>query len=194
MPFHISPSESVPIVMMTKTDKGVRYTKERDLEIAEIPYRNNRFSMLMLLPGKGIKLENIEKKLDHLKFTEWTVFMSPKKVRLTIPKFKAEQSFELNDALKEMGMASAFTAGEADFSGMSGKKDLYIGSAIHKTFLDVGEDGTEAAAATAVIMTKTSVMPDNEETIEFKADRPFIYLIRDNRTGVILFIGRYTKP
>ena len=93
-----------------------------------------------------------------------------------------------------MGMASAFTASEADFSGMSGKKNLYIGSAIHKTFLDVGEDGTEAAAATAVIMTKTSMMPDNEETIEFKADRPFIYLIRDNQTGVILFIGRYTKP
>ena len=194
MPFYTSPSKSVPTVMMTKTDKGVRYTKEHDLEITEIPYRNNRFSMLVLLPSKGIKLENIEKKLDHLKFTEWTAFMSAQKVRLTIPKFKAEQSFELNDALKEMGMASAFTASEADFSGMSGKKNLYIGSAIHKTFLDVGEDGTEAAAATAVIMTKTSMMPDNEETIEFKADRPFIYLIRDNQTGVILFIGRYTKP
>ena len=194
MPFHISPSESVPTVMMANTYKGIRYSKESDLEIAEIPYSNNRFSMLILLPLKGVKLENIEKKLDHLKFTEWTALMSPKKVRLTIPKFKTEQSFELDDALKEMGMASAFKATEADFSGMNGKKNLYIGAAIHRTFLDVGEDGTEAAAATAVIMTKTSVMHDPEETIEFKADRPFIYMIRDNQTGTILFIGRYTKP
>jgi len=120
--------------------------------------------------------------------------MSPKKVRLTIPKFKTEQSFELDDALKEMGMASAFKARDANFSGMNGKKNLYIGAAIHKTFLEVGEDGTEAAATTAVIMTKTSAMNDPEETIEFKADRPFIYMIRDNQTGTILFIGRYTKP
>lgn len=194
MPFHISPSESVPTVMMTKTDKGVRYSKEIDFEIADMPYRNNRFSMLILLPKKGIKLEKIEKKLDQLNFVEWTAFLAPHKVRLTIPKFKTEQSFELGEALKGMGMASAFDANKADFSGMNGKKNLYIGAAIHKTFLEVGEEGTEAAAATAVIMTKTSIMHDPEETIEFKADRPFIYMIKDNQTGAILFIGRYTKP
>lgn len=120
--------------------------------------------------------------------------MSQKKVQLTMPKFKTEQGFELSEALKEMGMTSAFNAKGADFSGMNGKKNLYIGAAVHKTFLEVGEDGTEAAAATAVIMTKTSAMHDPEKTIEFKADRPFIYVIRDNQTGAILFIGRYTKP
>ncbi|NLD04669.1 MAG: serpin family protein, partial [Synergistaceae bacterium] len=194
VPFHISPTESVPTVMMTKTDKKVRYSKESDLEIVDIPYTNNRFSMLILLPQKGTKLEKIEQKLNHLNFVEWTAFLTSQKVRLTIPKFKTEQSFELSEALKGMGMASAFNAGKADFSGMNGKKNLYIGAAIHKTFLEVGEEGTEAAAATAVIMTKTSIMHDPEETIEFKADRPFIYMIKDNQTGAILFIGRYTKP
>lgn len=194
MPFYTNPAKSVPTVMMTKTDKDLRYSNESDLEIAEIPYRNKRFSMLILLPHKGVELEKIEKKLDHLKFTEWTSFMSQKKVKLTMPKFKTEQGFELSEALKEMGMTSAFNAKGADFSGMNGKKNLYIGAAVHKTFLEVGEDGTEAAAATAVIMTKTSAMHDPEKTIEFKADRPFIYVIRDNQTGAILFIGRYTKP
>lgn len=194
VPFYISSSEAVPTVMMTKTDNGIRYSKESDIEIAEIPYSNNRFSMVILLPQKEVKLDTIEKKLDNLKFTEWTAFLAPQKVRLTIPKFQAEQSFDLGQSLKGMGMASAFKAGKADFSGMNGKKNLYIGAAIHKTFLEVGEEGTEAAAATAVIMTKTSLTHDPEETIEFKADRPFIYIIKDNQTGAILFIGRYTKP
>jgi serpin B len=120
--------------------------------------------------------------------------MSPQRVRLTIPKFKAEQSFELSKVLTDMGMGSAFNEGEADFSGINGKKNLYIGAVIHKTFLEVGEEGTEAAAATAVIMTKTSIAPEKDDLIEFKADRPFIYIIRDNLTEAILFIGRYTKP
>lgn len=194
MPFYISSSETVPTVMMTKTDKEVMYSKESDLEIAEIPYSNNRFSMVILLPQKGAKLDKIEKNLSNLKFTEWTAFLAPQKVRLTIPKFQTEQSFDLGQTLRGMGMTSAFKAGKADFSGMNGKKNLYIGAAIHKTFLAVGEEGTEAAAATAVIMTKTSFTQDSEETIEFKADRPFIYIIKDNQTGAILFIGRYTKP
>lgn len=194
IPFHISPNNSVPTIMMTKTDREVKYSKESDLEIVDIPYKNNRFSMLILLPEKERNLEEIEKKLDYLKFIEWTAFLTPQKVRLTIPKFKTEQSFELSEALRKMGMPDAFNAGKANFSEMNGKKNLYIGAAIHKTFIEVGEKGTEAAAATAVIMSKTSVMHDPQKTIEFKADRPFIYMIKDNQTGAILFIGRYTKP
>ncbi len=192
--FNISPSESVQTIMMTKTDKEIKYLKESDFEIAEIPYKNNRFSMLIILPNKGLELASIESKLDYLKFSAWTVFMSPQKVRLTIPKFKTEQNFELGDALTKMGMGSAFNPNEADFSGMNGKKNLHIGAVIHKTFLEVGEEGTEAAAATAVIITKTSLGPQEDYFVEFKADRPFIYLIRDNLTGAIIFIGRYTKP
>jgi len=194
MPFYVSPSESVQTIMMTKTEEKIKYVKENNLEIAEIPYKNNRFSMLLLLPGKSSELASIEKNLDYIKFSALTALMTPQRVRLTIPKFKAEQSFELSSALTDMGMGSAFNAGGADFSGMNGKKNLYIGAVIHKTFLEVGEEGTEAAAATAVIMTKTSIAPEKDDPIEFKADRPFIYIIRDNLTEAILFIGRYTKP
>lgn len=194
MPFYINPSESVQTIMMTKTEEDIKYLKENNLEIAEIPYKDNRFSMLLLLPGKGSELASIEKNLDYIKFSALTALMSPQRVRLTIPKFKAEQSFELSKVLTDMGMGSAFNEGEADFSGINGKKNLYIGAVIHKTFLEVGEEGTEAAAATAVIMTKTSIAPEKDDLIEFKADRPFIYIIRDNLTEAILFIGRYTKP
>ena len=194
MPFYATPSEPVPTVMMTKTESGIRYLKEEGIEIAEIPYKDDRFSMLLLLPREGTDLRKIEKKLDYTKFIEWTTLMSPKKVKLTIPKFKTEESLELSEALKRMGIKEAFDQGIADFSGINGKKNMYIGAAIHKTFLEVGEEGTEAAAATALIMTKTSLAPDTEDIVEFKADRPFIYIIRDNLTGTIIFIGRCTRP
>ena len=194
MPFYATASEQIPTVMMTKTESGIRYLKEDGIEIAEIPYKDNRFSMLVLLPQKGTDLRKIDRKLDYTKFTEWATLMSPHKVKLTIPKFKTEQSFELSEALKGMGITEAFDPGRADFSGMNGKRNMYIGAALHKTFIEVGEEGTEAAAATAVIMTKTSMNPDTGDIIEFKADRPFIYIIRDNGTGAILFIGRYAKP
>ena len=194
MPFYATASEQIPTVMMTKTESGIRYLKEDGIEIAEIPYKDNRISMLVLLPQKGTDLRKIDRKLDYTKFTEWATLMSPHKVKLTIPKFKTEQSFELSEALKGLGITEAFDPGRADFSGMNGKRNMYIGAALHKTFIEVGEEGTEAAAATAVIMTKTSMNPDTGDIIEFKADRPFIYIIRDNGTGAILFIGRYAKP
>ena len=194
VPFYATPSGPVPTVMMTKTESGIRYLKEDSIEIAEIPYKDEKFSMLVILPQEGTDLRKIEKKLDYKKFIEWTTLMSPQKVKLTIPKFKTEQSIELSEALKQMGITGAFDPGMADFSAMNGKKNMYIGAALHKTFLEVGEEGTEAAAATALIMTKTSLEPDAEDIIEFKADRPFIYIIRNNLTGAIIFIGRCTRP
>ncbi len=194
MTFYPGSSDPIPTVMMTKTESGIRYLKEDGIEIAEIPYKENRFSMIVILPQKETGLSNIERKLDYTKFIQWTTFMSPQKVKLIIPKFKAEQSFELGEALEGMGLTKAFDPAKADFSGMNGKKNMYIGAAIHKAFLEVGEEGTEAAAATAVIMTKTSMTSDSDKIIEFKADRPFIYIIRDNITGAILFIGRCVKP
>ena len=194
MPFYASPSEPVPTVMMTKTESGIRYLKEDGIEIAEIPYKDNRFSMVVILPQKGTDLRKTERKLDYTRFIKWTTLMSPQKVKLTIPKFKTEQSFELSEALKGMGITEAFDPARADFSGMNGKRNMYISAALHKTFIEVGEEGTEAAAATAVIMTKTSMAPDSGDIIEFKADRPFIYIIKDNVTGAILFIGRCTRP
>jgi serpin B len=109
---------------------------------------------------------------------------------LGIPKFKMTCEFSLADTLKEMGMPMAF-GGQADFSGMNGKQDLYISAVIHKAFVDVNEEGTEAAAATAVVVERKSAAP--VQTI-FYADHPFLFLIRDSRTGAILFMGRLASP
>ncbi len=193
-PFWVKRDKSVPTIMMNRTGDSIKYAKTGNSEIAELPYKDSRFSMLVILPDKATDIETVEKNVTESLLKEWASKMSPQKVRITIPKFKIEQSFELNKALAEMGMPSAFDSDSADFSGMNGKHNMYIGSVIHKTFVEVGEDGTEAAAATAVIMMKTSFAPGHEDYIEFNADRPFIFLIKDNENNAILFIGRYSHP
>jgi serpin B len=110
-----------------------------------------------------------------------------------MPKFRTETDFTLSDVLPEMGMPDAFDGGVADLSGMDGTRNLYITEVVHKAFVDVDEEGTEAAAATAVIVGEVSA-PDPSQTVEFKVDRPFIFLIRDNATKSILFVGRILDP
>ena len=108
-----------------------------------------------------------------------------------MPRFKIESQFSLKEALSELGMPIAFSESEADFSGMDGKKDLFISDVVHKSFVDVDEEGTEAAAATGVIISTTSAPMDPKE---ITLDRPFIFLIRDNPTGSILFLGQVENP
>jgi serpin B len=113
-------------------------------------------------------------------------------VILSLPRFSYESAFGLNDSLRALGLTDAFDPDLADFSGMDGAQDLFIGSVLHKAFVAVDENGTEAAAATAVIMQITSAIVG--EPIEFTVDRPFIFLIRDNQTGTVLFVGRVMAP
>ena len=115
-------------------------------------------------------------------------------MKIYLPKFKQENDYDLAQTLAEMGMPSAFSPGSADFSGITGMDDIYISNIIHKTFIEVAEEGTEAAAATAVIMMRTSMPAPDDGMVVFRAERPFIYLIKDNATGTILFIGRYARP
>ena len=109
-----------------------------------------------------------------------------------MPKFKQESSYDLSTTLAALGMGSAFDAGTADFSGITGNRDMAISGVLHKTFVEVSEEGTEAAAATAVIVMRASLAP--QERVIFCADRPFVYMIRDNASGALLFIGRYAHP
>lgn len=192
-PFWTTQQNSVSAVMMNKTDDDIPYLKTDELEAVEIPYKDNRFSMLVMLPDKSSSLSALETKLSQENFEKWILAMKPERVKMYIPKFKEEQSFELASTLSVMGMPSAFDGRKADFSGMNGKHNMYIGNVIQKTFIEVGEEGTEAAAATAVIMMKSS-MPPMDPPIVFRADRPFIYMIKDNNSGAILFIGRFAKP
>src|SRR5262249_7820377 len=112
-----------------------------------------------------------------------------KQVQLALPKFRAESSFSLREALSTMGMANAFSSG-ADFSGIDGRRNLALSQVVHKAFIDVSEEGTEAAAATGAVVSLTALA----QPVVFRADHPFLYLIRDTGSGAVLFAGRYAGP
>jgi len=157
---------------------------------AEIPYAGESAAMTLLVPDEG-RFEEIESQLDGAMFDQMLSNLAPADVTLQMPKFEYESAFMLSDTLANMGMPHAFDSDLADFSGMTDQQALYIGNVIHKAFVAVDEEGTEAAAATAVIMEgATAMMPDNMLVI----DRPFIYFIRDLESGQILFIGRVLNP
>jgi serpin B len=117
--------------------------------------------------------------------------MRERSVAVWMPRFKTTSSFNLNEVLKSMGMTEAFSM-DADFSGMTGNKELYLSAVLHKAYVDVNEEGTEAAAATAAVMTLKGRPP--EKRVVFRADHPFVFIIRDNSTDSILFMGRVTDP
>lgn len=168
-----------------------KYMENDTLKILELPYIGDDLSMVVLLPAKVDGLPRLEAVLSKEKLNAWIGSLSPREVFVFLPKFKITSQFSLGKTLISMGMSDPFCA-KADFSGIDGTKDLFISAVIHKAFVDVGEEGTEAAAATAVVMRLTSAAPSACPV--FLADHPFIFLIRDNRTGGILFIGRIINP
>lgn len=171
--------------------------------MVELSYKGDDLSMVVIAPNKADGLPAIEKKLTPSNLNTWIGQLKERKTHVYLPKFKLETMYKMNDTLKSMGMPRAFTdprlPNGADFTGMSGSPSvmdrLYIGFVVHKAFVEVNEEGTEAAAVTAVGMAGvTSVPRDIPFTPEFKADRPFIYLIREKSTGSILFLGRMMDP
>jgi serine protease inhibitor len=177
---------------MFRSDKLPYFANEK-MEALELPYEGGDFSLLIFLPKIALSLPELEEGLTAEDFVSVISSLQEKDVDVIIPKFKAETKTDLEDLLAEMGMPLAFS-NKADFSGMTGEKDLKIDKVIHKAMIDVTEEGTEAAAATAVVIVrKTAIMPDEEQKIIFKADRPFLYLIKDNRFNSILFMGRQLR-
>jgi serpin B len=166
------------------------YLKEEDFEALELPYEEHDLSMIVLLPNNADGLPTFEKKLTAANLTEWLGKLSDHKVDVTLPKFRLTCEFMLNDVLSKMGMPVAFDSDKADFSGMTTHDRLFISHVVHKAFVYVDEAGTEAAASTAVVMERLS----NPTPATFRADHPFVYLVRDNRTGSILFLGRVVDP
>lgn len=174
---------------MNKT-LSLNYYEDGVAQVVEIPYSGEKLSMMVILPKKKYGMEELESRLSQDLYRTYLGSMHTKKVDLSLPKFTVNAEYELSKVLKEMGMKSAFGEG-ADFSEMTGNKDLFINNIVHKSFVDVNEEGTEAAAATGVVMRKTSAIM---ETVEFKADHPFIFLIKDRETNSILFMGRLMNP
>jgi len=176
-------------MMKTGQDASFRYLKEDGYQVVELPYIGNQVSMLVVVPDQG-KFEGYEAQFSIEELNHIVDSLNYSPLELTFPKFEFETEISLASTLATMGMPTAFSDA-ADFSGMTGAKDLFISDVFHKAFVSVDEEGTEAAAATAVVMSLTS-MP--ESPIELTVDRPFLFLIREHETGTVLFMGRVVNP
>ena len=189
--FKITPTNVVktPMMYMDPDKARFNYADIGDLQILELPYKGEKISMLVLLPTEN--LDAIEPSLTAEKLNEYKAQMTETKLdSIYLPKFEFDTKYFMADTLSNLGMPTAFTWPGADFSGMDGTDDLYISSVIHQAYVKVDEKGTEAAAATAVVVGIKSAMPRNE----FRADHPFIFIIQEKETGNILFMGRVTDP
>jgi len=192
--FHVSLNRDVDAEMMKQTH-FFGLAELEGFKLLVMPYKGNEASMLVLLPDKVDGLEALERSVSAEKLASWLEKTKSVRVALSIPKFKNTSALNLNTPLITLGMKKAFAVGQADFNGIANVpgEPLYIGLVIHKALVDVNEEGTEAAAATAVSMLAGAAMRP-AEPFPFVADHPFIYIIRSNRTGDILFMGRLTDP
>ena len=189
-PFHLAGGGTVDVPMMTETYRDYGYARGDGYQVVDVPYSWGEMSMTILLPDQGTTLEALEGSLDSDLLDQIVDGIETDYVTLTIPLFEFESEFNLGDTLAGMGMPDAFDD-RADFSGMTGSKDLGISRVVHKAYVSVDEMGTEAAAATGVV---TAASGPSKEPIAVTVDRPFIFLIRDIGTGTVLFLGRVSNP
>lgn len=187
LPFWITSEKSQSVPMMRAVNKKFRVMGNDDLQILELPYERESLSMLILLPSQK-DLTAFESSLNTENLSLWKQQLLEQEIPIYLPKFKITAEFSLGDSLAKMGMVDAFRPGKADFSGIDGEQTLFISAVVHKAFVEITEEGTEAAAATAVAVGRGG--PPKK----FLADHPFIFLIQENSTGNILFIGRLLDP
>ena len=185
--FFLLDGRSVRVPLMRQA-AGFRYAAGANYQAIELPYDGGELSMVILLPGTG-EFETFERGLDQAQLASILDSLSFRPIDLTMPRFELSSTFTLADALSALGMPLAFSE-DADFSGIDDTHDLFISDVIHQAFVAVDESGTEAAAATAVIVATESLV----ERTEVRIDRPFIFLIRDIETGALLFVGRTLNP
>ena len=186
-PFRLLDGSTVQTPMM-KLDARTLYGEVDGVQAVELPYTGFQYSAYVVVPAEG-EFEEFERTLNAEAVEAILDSLGDAQVKLTMPKFEFESSSNLNETLKALGMPLAFNPEKADFSGMDGTRGLSIADVVHKAFVSVDEEGTEAAAATAVVM-HTSLPPPAELVV----DRPFLFLIRHNQTGTILFVGRVLDP
>jgi serpin B len=189
--FETLTGESVEVSTMTLVDTIDRfyYTETEDVQLLELPYDGEDISMMIFLPKNNDIISLIDI-IDIEMFSIWTASMIEKKVDIYLPKFEIETKYSLKENLMNLGMKIPFTE-NADFSLITGGKDLFISNVVHKAFIDVNEEGTEAAAATGVMMELTA---NGDSNIVFDCDHPFLYIIYHKQTDTILFLGCFTKP
>ena len=189
-PFHLAAGRDIEAPLMNQK-AAFAYAETNNLQLIELPYLGNALSLVILLPKETATIGDLEHKLTEPVLNQWLGQTRRQRVDLFLPKFKVAAQCNLTQTLNQMGIKDAFTS-SADFSGIDGQRDLLISAVIHKACVDLNEQGTEAAAATGAVMALTSARPTAIPV--FRADHPFLYLIRDNTTRSILFMGRLSDP
>ena len=191
--FYAQADTVVTVPFMHERDH-FRYGENDRLQMLALPYIGRQLEMVILLPRSRDGIGPLESSLTPANLAAWTSGMRNQQVNVALPKFKMSCGFSLAQALKALGLKDAFDPSRADFSGMDGRAHwLYLSAVLHKAYIEVNEKGTEAAAATAVIM-RPMALRLQDRPREFRADHPFLFLIRDSTTGSILFMGRVMKP
>ncbi|KAK3606706.1 hypothetical protein CHS0354_013549 [Potamilus streckersoni] len=191
-PFYKLDGDAAKVYMMKSRMERTWYGEDQSLDCKalQLPYKGEDLYMLVLLPNKMDGLPALESKLSMTTLKLIQNNMSSGLVEVSLPKFKIEASFELSKVLSKLGMSDVFDENKADLSGMTNQKNVYLSQVFHKAFVEVNEEGTEAAAATGAVIKKRSLPVMHS----FDADHPFLFLIMDKRSGVILFLGRLVAP
>jgi len=189
--FTLLDGSQTQVKMMNNDELTLSYVKGDGYQAVELPYNGNAAAMNIIMPDEG-NFHNFEMTLDAQKLNDIFNSIQSTPITLGLPKFTFTTDFSLSDKLKSLGMTDAFDSNKADFSGMTGNHDLFISDVVHKAFVAVDEKGTEAAAATAVIMEAMSAPV--QQKVHLVIDHPFIFVIRDLASGQILFIGRVLNP
>jgi serpin B len=190
-PFHLAGGGTVQVPLMRQSGE-YRYLADDGLQAVALPYFGGRVEMMIVLPARPDGLPAVEKALTANKFKDWAARLRRSDGQVLLPRFTATDEFNLGDTLQDLGMRRAFGK-EADFGGMC-DEPLMIGQVVHKAFVDTNEEGTVAAAATGVTMKPMAAPPQPKQPFVFRADRPFLFVIRDTGTGTPLFVGRIANP
>uniref|UniRef100_A0A8D2AZ00 Serpin domain-containing protein n=1 Tax=Sciurus vulgaris TaxID=55149 RepID=A0A8D2AZ00_SCIVU len=192
MSFNINQEER-PVQMMCQEAKfNFAYIREAQTQVLELPYAGKELSMIILLPDEEVDLSLVENNLTFEKFMAWTkpTFMQTIEVEVFLPRFKLQENYDMESVLHRLGMVDAFQQGQADLSAMSTETDLCLSKVVHKSVLEVSEEGTEAVAASAIAIVDYC----SESSPRFCADHPFLFFIRHNKTNTLLFCGRFSSP
>lgn len=191
-PFHLANGEQKPVQMMAQSGRFA-YLKGEGFQMVSLPYGSGRLGMVIALPDEGVSLGEWLGTLNAEKWKEWTSRLAMNEGELQLPRFKVDYDKTLNNVLKSLGMEVAFIPDRADFSGMRDERDLFLQKVHHKAVVEVNEEGTEAAAVTSVQVGITSVQQPRPP-FKMVVDRPFLFAIRDTRTGMVLFLGAVYEP
>ncbi len=186
-PFHgVNNTQDIPLMHLYNL---VPFSSNEDVSLIDLPYGDSLYSMTLVLPAEDKNLDDIIAGMDNNTWHDWTSNMQPVELDIYVPRFELTYEKPLNQILQAMGMEEAFDESNANFSGIHPDLPLFISQVMHKSLIEVNEEGTEAAAVTAVTIGVTSVGEPETPTI-FRVDRPFLFTIREHHTGAILFIGK----